>query len=106
MVIAISDRLLRLKPHRYITLKVPISDTGTAMLGINVARQLRRNRNTTMITSASEISSVRSISASDARMVLVRSITTFNSMTAGMEACNCGSTARTRSATSMILAPG
>ena len=29
-VSAISDRLFRLKPHRYMTPKVPISDTGTA----------------------------------------------------------------------------
>ena len=37
-VSAISERLSRLKPSRYITPKVPISDTGTATLGISVAR--------------------------------------------------------------------
>ena len=83
-----------------------ISDTGTAMLGISVARQLRRKINTTMITRPIEISSVRSISASEARMVAVRSITTFSSIAAGIDACNCGNSARTRSAVSMILAPG
>ena len=34
------------------TPKVPISETGTATLGINVVRMFRRNRNTTRITSA------------------------------------------------------
>ena len=103
---AINDRLLRLKPHRYITLKVPISDTGTAMAGISVARQLRKKINTTKITSAIEISSVRSISLSEARMVVVRSITTFMSMAPGSAAASCGINARTRSAVSMMLAPG
>ena len=40
------------------TANVPISDTGTATLGISVARQSRRNANTTQITSPIEISSV------------------------------------------------
>ena len=44
IVSAISDRLSRLYPIRYITPNVPISDTGTATLGIKVARPLRRNR--------------------------------------------------------------
>ncbi len=55
MISAISDRLFRLKSHRYTTAKVPISETGTARLGISVARPLRRNRKTTRITSATEI---------------------------------------------------
>src|SRR2546426_307929 len=38
MVSAINDRLLRLNLHKYITPKVTISDTGTATLGISVAR--------------------------------------------------------------------
>src|SRR5476649_188899 len=52
MVSAISDRLLRLKPHRYITAKVPISDSGTDRLGMIVAGTLRRNRKITSTTSA------------------------------------------------------
>ena len=74
MVSAISEKLLREKPARYMTPKVPISDTGTATLGISVARPLRRNRNTTRITSTTEIASVRSTSRSEARIVVVRSI--------------------------------
>ncbi|MNO08816.1 hypothetical protein D3C81_2316680 [compost metagenome] len=41
---AISDRLLSENPHRYMTAKVPTSDTGTARLGISEARRLPRNR--------------------------------------------------------------
>ncbi|CAH0291699.1 hypothetical protein SRABI106_03529 [Rahnella aquatilis] len=52
MVSAISERLLRLKPHRYITPKVPTSESGTATLGISVAATLRRNRKVTITTSA------------------------------------------------------
>ena len=41
-VSAISDRLSRLKPSRYIAPKVPISDSGTATLGTSAARALRK----------------------------------------------------------------
>src|SRR5438552_1608762 len=85
-VSAISDRLLRLNPARYMTPNVPISDTGTATLGISAARTLRRNRNTTRITSATAMTSVRSTSRSEARMPGVRSIITFMSIAAGIDA--------------------
>jgi hypothetical protein len=42
MVRAISDRLSRLYPNRYITANVPSSDTGMATPGMSVARALRR----------------------------------------------------------------
>ena len=38
------------KPSRYRPAKVPISDTGTASIGIRVARQVCRNTNTTAST--------------------------------------------------------
>ncbi|MNP30005.1 hypothetical protein D3C76_1230590 [compost metagenome] len=41
---AISESTLREKPIRYITAKVPTSDTGTASAGISEARRLPRNR--------------------------------------------------------------
>ncbi len=56
--------------------KVPTSDMGTAMLGMMVARTVRRNTNTTMMTRKTEISSVVSMSFTDARTVTVRSIAT------------------------------
>jgi len=84
-VSAISDRLSRLKPARYMIENVPISDTGTATAGINVARQLRRKQNTTRMTSSVEITSVFSTSRSDARIVLVRSIAMSILMSAGID---------------------
>ena len=50
MVSAISDRLSRLKPSRYITASVPTSDSGTDRLGMMVAGRLRRNRKITSTT--------------------------------------------------------
>ena len=77
--------------------KVPSSEIGTATAGTSVARALRRNRNTTRITSEMATMSVRSTSCSEARMVVVRSIATFMSMSDGIEALSCGMSAVTRS---------
>src|ERR1051326_2645994 len=83
IVIAISDRLSSENPSRYITPNVPTSDTGTAMLGIDVDRKSRRNTNTTSTTSTTEISSVTSTVCTDARIVVVRSRTIVVSTPAG-----------------------
>jgi hypothetical protein len=40
------------KPTSHRPAKAPISDTGTAIIGISVARQVCRNRNTTASTSS------------------------------------------------------
>ncbi|SVJ78766.1 Uncharacterised protein [Klebsiella pneumoniae] len=102
MISAISDRLFRLKSHRYMTAKVPISETGTARLGISVARPLRRNRKTTRITSATEISRVSSASSSDARIDGLRSSITFSLTCGPSSSCNTWMA----SVASMMLAPG
>ena len=94
MVRAISDRLLRLKPHRYITAKVPISDSGTDRLGMIVAGMLRRNRKITSTTSATASDSSNSTSLTEARMVLVRSDSTVTSTLAGIEVRISGNTLR------------
>ena len=52
MVSAIKVRLLRLKPSRYITPSVPTSESGTATLGMIVARTFRRNKKIAITTSA------------------------------------------------------
>ena len=52
IVKAISDRLLRLYPSRYITPNVPTSESGTATLGITVADRFLKKRNMTITTSA------------------------------------------------------
>ena len=45
-----SDRLFSEKPSSAMTANVPISDTGTAIIGMIVARQFCRNTSTTMKT--------------------------------------------------------
>ena len=47
---ASSETMFREKPSASMTAKVPISDTGTAISGISVARRLPRNRKTTITT--------------------------------------------------------
>ncbi|MNE44264.1 hypothetical protein D3C80_1384840 [compost metagenome] len=106
MVSAISDRLLRLKSHRYMAANVPISETGTATAGISVARPERRNRNTTRITSAMEITSVCSTSSSEARIVGERSWAICRSMAAGIVSCSSGRRARMLFTVWIILASG
>ena len=83
MVSAISERLSSEKPSRYIAANVPMIEIGTATLGISVARQLRRNRNTTITTSATAIISVSSVSCSEARIVVERSAVGVISTSAG-----------------------
>jgi len=68
------------------TPKVPIMEIGTATLGIRLALALRRNRNTTNVTRRTAITSVSSVSCSEARIVVLRSTAIATSMAAGMAA--------------------
>ena len=86
--------------------KVLIRDTGTATLGISVARRSRRKMKTTSTTSATESSSVCCTSAMLARIVAVRSIGIESSMPAGICARSCGRSAKTLSTVRMMLAVG
>ncbi len=106
MVSAISDRLLRLKPNIYMNPKVPSSEIGTASEGTSVAHGSRRNANTTSTTRKIAITSVASTSCSEERIVVERSIATETSIDDGIEASSSGSSARTLSTVSMMLAPG
>src|ERR1039458_7443190 len=106
IVNAISERLSMLKPSRYMTAKVPMSEAGTATVGMSVARQLRRKTKTTRITRRTESMRVRSTSLTDARMVVVRSRTIVVLMPCGMEASIDGNSLAIRSTVSMMLAPG
>ncbi len=85
---------------------VPISDSGTATLGITVADRLRRNRKITITTSAMVSIRVNSTSRTEARMVVVRSemIETFTAE--GSDARSCGSRRLVRSTTLMMFVPG
>src|SRR6185503_3358798 len=83
MVSAISVRLLRLKPAKYIAAQVPIRDSGTATAGIQVVASRRRKRKITSTTSATVSPSSNCTSATDARIVLVRSVSTATSTDGG-----------------------
>ncbi|MNX94132.1 hypothetical protein D3C86_1263530 [compost metagenome] len=106
MVRAIRVRLLTENPARYITPKVPISDSGTATDGMIVALARRRNRKVTMTTRAMAISNSCCTSLTEARMVWVRSVSTTTSRPAGRLSVMLGSRALIRSTTSITLAPG
>ena len=88
------------------TPKVPMREMGTATLGMRVDRTLRRNTKTTRITRAMEMAMASCTSFTEARMVRVASMSTFNSMAGGREAWSWGRMARTRSTVSMMLASG
>ena len=106
MVSAISVRLLMEKPARYITPNVPTSDNGTAKLGMSVAEALRKNTKITATTRPMASASSVCMSLTEARMVVVRSVSTCTSIDAGSVLCNWGSKALMRSTVSMTLAPG
>src|SRR5215470_63035 len=103
IVSAISDRLLRLKPNRYMAPSVPTSDSGTEREGISVARPERRNTKITSTTRITASDSSYSTSRTEARMVMVRSVKMLRSIAAGSVACNCGSSALMPSTTEMTL---
>ena len=107
MVSAISDRLSSEKPSRNITPSVPSSETVTATLGISDRPAVpQEERDHGRPPAAMAISSVRSTSRSEARIVLVRSTATLISMSCGSAACSAGSRAFTPSTVAMMLAPG
>ena len=106
MVSAISDRLSRLKPEKYMMPKLVISDSGSATPAISVARIDRRNSSTTSVTSTTLRISVNCTSLTEARMVTVRSLTMVSFTPAGIARCTLGISARICRTTSMTLAPG
>src|ERR1700693_1486213 len=65
---AISDKLFKLYPSRYIAANVPTIDKGTTTPGITVADRLRRNRKITITTRQTVKTSVNSTSRIDFRM--------------------------------------
>src|ERR1700731_4112308 len=97
MVNAMSERLSRLYPDRYIMPKVPISERGKATLGITVAQTLRRKMKITRITRKTVSSRVNWTSRTDARMVCVRSVRMVTLTDGGIEAVSFGSNSLIRS---------
>src|ERR1700732_4003600 len=106
IVSAISERLSRLKPTRYMATKVPTSDKGTDRLGMMVAGRVRRNKKITTTTSATASASSNSTSATEARMVIVRSLSTSTLTAAGRFATIVGNRRLIVSTTSITFAPG
>ena len=76
MVSAIKVKLFRLYPSRYITPNVPTRESGTATLGMSVARRFLRKRKITITTSAMVSINSNSTSFTEARIVTVRSVRT------------------------------
>src|SRR6516225_2357636 len=106
MVSAISDRLSRLNPARYITAQEPSSASGTVTVGISVTQKLRMNNKITSTTSMKVSASVNSTSTTEARIVMVRSRMVSTLMDGGMVAVRAGNRALMESTVSMTLAPG
>ncbi len=86
--------------------KVPMIETGTTTAGTSAARTSPSAAKTTTVTSTTASSSVHLVSASDARIVRLRSETIVTLTSVGSEACSCGSSASTWSTVSMMFAPG
>ena len=63
-----SERLFSEKPKRAMKMNVPISETGTATIGMIVARQFWRKIRTTRKTSANASKSVWTTLATDSSM--------------------------------------
>ena len=85
---------------------VPKMEIGTATLVISVARKLRRKKYTTIVTSMTASTKVSSVSCSEARIVVLRSMATVTFISAGIAASKCGNSAFTLSMVSMMLALG
>jgi len=70
--------------------RVPTSDNGTATLGTMVPERLRRNRKITITTSAIVSRRENSTSFTDARMVVVISVSVVTRTDAGNVLVSCG----------------
>jgi hypothetical protein len=94
------------KPASHRPAKAPISDTGTAIIGISVARQVCRKRNTTASTSSAASKMVLVTSLMEASTKRVVSNGMSYATPGGKPGASSRMRARTRSATSSALAPG
>src|ERR1700758_3504126 len=90
----------------YITAKVAMMESGTDTLGISVAQNVRRNMKMVATTSPMVIRSVFRTSATEARIVAVRSDTTETLMAGGNDAFSRGSSAWMRLIVAIALALG
>src|SRR3954462_9147514 len=105
-VSAISDRLSSEYPNRYITAKVPISDIGSARLGMFVAEMLRRNTEITMMARNSVSISVNLTSPTDSSIEIDLSYSVCTSTLGGISARSLATRSFTPLATATVLVPG
>ncbi len=84
---------------------VPQIDSGTVTAAARVGISRRMNSSTTISTSVMVISMVYCTSATDARIVVVRSEMMVSLMLAGSHCISCGRSCLMRSTVSMTLAP-
>src|SRR2546428_13762448 len=105
IVSAISDRLLRLKPSPYITANVPTMDTGTVIPGMNVAAALLKKTKMTRTTRTTASISSNLTLCTEARMDVVRSVSTVTFTAVGRALRSCANTRLTRLDTSTQLGP-
>ena len=103
---ASSDTVLAEKPSASITAKVPISATGTAMIGIRVARRLPRKTKTTMATRTKASISVFLTLWMVAATNTVVSYMTSEATSSGKRGFSSSSFRFTASAVASALAPG
>ena len=106
MVSAMSVRLLMLKPNMYIAAAVPTRESGTAMPAIKVACQVRRKMKMTAMTRQMVSPSSKKTSATEARIVSVRSVRTCTFTDEGSDWLNLGRSFLMLSTTEMMFAPG
>src|SRR6185437_2126149 len=105
MVSAISERLSRLYPIRYITPVVITSASGTVTLGMIVAQAVRRNRKITSTTRPTVIAIVNSTSSTEAWIVSERSETRLTWTVGGIDAIRLGIIALIWLTTWIVFAP-
>ena len=86
--------------------KVPTTENGSAMAGINVAETLRKNKKITITTSAMVAAMVNWISWNAARITCPRSPRTIRFTLPGSSRSNPGSSRRIASITWIVLPPG
>ena len=103
---AISERLSRLKPSRYITANVNTIDVGRASVGIIVALTLRRKRKITSTTRAIASNKENWTSLTDSRIEAERSYRTSRLTEAGSCWRNVGNRFRMASTTATVFVPG
>jgi hypothetical protein len=101
-----SERVLTENPKTGKRMNAPMSDTGTASIGISVARQPCRKMNTTRMTRSSACQSVVNISCMPAETASVVSRETMYSRSAGKCGLSSASLALTPSAAWRAFVPG